>query len=69
MFTLELTSGSSCNKSIKTIDARKCDTISIAYAAAEGLHWLRETQKFWPSRGVTHYRVTQHGEAITGAPF
>jgi hypothetical protein len=66
MFTIELTSGSSWNESIKTIDRRRCDTISIAYAAAEGLHWLLETQKFCLARGVTHYRVIQHDEAITG---
>jgi hypothetical protein len=69
MYTIELTSGSSWNESIRTIDRRKCDTISTAYAAAEGLHWLLETQKFWLARGATHFRVVQHDEAITGGPF
>ena len=69
MFTVELTRGLSWREPVAMIDSRKCDTISIAYAVAEGLHWLLETQKFWPARGVTHCRVMQHDEALTGGPF
>ena len=68
MFTIELTSGSSWSESIKTIDRRKCDTISVEFAAAEALHWLLVTQKNVPTWGATHYRVMSHDWAVTGGP-
>ena len=68
MFTIELTRGSSWSEPVETIDRRKCDTISIGFAAAEALHWLLETQKNAPARGVTHYRVMNQGETVVGGP-
>ena len=68
MFTIELTSGSSWSEPIKTIDRRKCNTISLKYAAAEALHWLLMTQKNVPTWDATHYRVIHHDCALTGGP-
>ena len=68
MLTIELTRGLSWSEPIETIDVRECDTISIEFAAAEALHWLLETQKNAPARGVTHYRVIDQGETVVGGP-
>jgi hypothetical protein len=68
MFTIELTSGSSWIESVRTIDRRKCDTISVEFAAAEALHWLLVTQKNVPGWGVTHYRVMKQDWAVAEGP-
>ena len=68
VFTIELTRGSSWSEPVETIDRRKCDTISIGFAAAEALHWLLETQKNAPARGATHYRIMDQDEAVIGGP-
>ena len=68
MFTIELTSGLSWQEPMRTIDRRKCDTISVQLAAAEALHWLRVTRKNVPTWAATHYRVIDHDWAITGGP-
>jgi hypothetical protein len=66
VFTIELTRGLSSREPVETIGRRKCDTISIEFAAAEALHWLLTIQKNVPTWGATHYRVMKHGEAIIG---
>jgi hypothetical protein len=68
MFTIELTNGSSWIESVRTIDRRKCDTISVEFAAAEALHWLRVTQKNVPGWGATHFRIMDQEWAVAGGP-
>jgi hypothetical protein len=68
VFKIELTRGSSWQEPVETIDCRDCGTLSIEFAAAEGLHWLVETQKNAPSRGATHYRVVGENGAMIGGP-
>jgi len=36
--------------------------------AAEALHWLMQTQKNAPARGVTHYRVMAETGVVVGGP-
>ena len=66
--TIELTRGSNWQEPTETIACRECDTDSIEFAAAEALHWLVQTQKNAPARGVTHYRVVAEARAIVGGP-
>ena len=66
MLTIELTRGSNWREPAETIDRRECDTDSIEFAAAEGLHWLMQTQKNIPARGVTHYRVLAGAGVVVG---
>ena len=68
LLTIELTRGSNWQEPAETIDCRECDTDSIAFAAAEALHWLVQTQKNAPARGVTHYRVVAQAGALVGGP-
>ena len=68
MLTIELTRGSNWQEPAQTIDCRECDTDSIEFAAAEALHWLMQTQKNAPARGVTHYRVVAEAGAVVGGP-
>ena len=68
VLTIELTRGSGWREPAETIDRRECDTHSIEFAAAEALHWLVETQKSAPGRGVTHYRVIREDGTVIGGP-
>jgi hypothetical protein len=69
VFRIELTRGSRWEEPLETVDRRECETESIAAAVAEAKHWLMQTQKNTPARGVTHYRVVgQSGAAIGGPP-
>jgi len=68
LLTIELTRGSNWQEPAETIDYRDCDTDSIEFAAAEALHWLVQTQKNAPARGVTHYRVVAQAGALVGGP-
>ncbi len=68
LLTIELTRGSNWQEPAETIDCRDCDTDSIEFAAAEALHWLVQTQKNAPARGVTHYRVVAQAGALVGGP-
>jgi len=68
MFVIELTRGANWQEPAETIDRRECDTDSIDFAAAEGLHWFRKMQKNAPGRGATHYRIVGDAGAIVGGP-
>ena len=68
MVTIELTRGLSWQDPVETIDRRGCATDSIAFAAAEALHWLVEIQNDAPARGATHYRVIDENGTIIGGP-
>jgi hypothetical protein len=69
VFRIELTRGSTWQEPAETIDHRDCETSSIDAAIAEAKHWLIQTQRAAPARGITHYRVVgESGMAIGGPP-
>ena len=68
MFRIELIRGASWQEPVETVDRRECETNSIDAAVAEAKHWLKQTQKTAPARGVTHYRVVSESGTTIGGP-
>src|SRR5438477_314831 len=62
MFVIELTRGANWQEPAETIDRRECDTDSIDFAAAEGLHWFRKMQK---NAAVRRPRESHQGQHST----